>query len=136
MKNKTYVFIFSFLIVFFASLEISLPTAEAEGAELFEQQKITSHLLINLFLENIDQNDLVIFKQFITRSDLQPHQVSYVHNISDDSLLVRLCFNLKKKIKIPRIENAYVDRITVEIDKNGNIIQVITHVSVEGCSDK
>ena len=136
MKNKTYVFIFIILIVFFASLEISLPTAEAEVTELFEQQKLTSHLLINLFLENIDQNELVIFKQIITRSDLQPHQVSYVHNISDDSLLVRLCFNLKKKIKIPRIENAYVDRITVEIDKNGNIIQVITHVSVEGCSDK
>jgi len=136
MKNKTYVFMFSFLIAFFASLEISLPTAKAEGAELFEQQKLTSHLLINLFLENIDQNELVIFKQIITRSDLQPHQVSYVHNISDDSLLVRLCFNLKKKIEIPKVENAYVGRITVEVDKNGNIIKVITHVSVEGCSNK
>jgi hypothetical protein len=123
-------------MAFFASFEISIPTAEAGEAELFEQQKLTSHLLINLFLEKIDQDELIIFEHIITRSDLQSHQVSYIHNMSDDALLVRLCFNLKKKIKIPNVENAYVDRITVEIDKNGNIIQVITHVSIEDCSEQ
>ena len=86
-------------------------------------------------MEKIDQDELVIFDHIIMRSDLQPHQVSYVHNMFDDSLLVRLCFKLRKKIKIPNVENAYVDRITVEIDKNGNIIQVITHVSIEDCSE-
>ncbi|MEE8378909.1 MAG: hypothetical protein V3R49_00850, partial [Gammaproteobacteria bacterium] len=53
----------------------------------------------------------------------------YVHNINDDSLLARLCFKLQKQILVPKFENFYVDRITVELDKNGNIIEIATHVA-------
>jgi hypothetical protein len=130
MKNKTLVFVASFLIVFSALFGISMPTVEAEEGGSFEQQKITSHLLINLFLEKIDHGELVIFEHTITKSDLQPHQVSYIHSMADDSLLVRLCFKLQKKIKVPRVEDIYIDRITVETDKSGQILQVITHVSL------
>ena len=129
MKNKSLVFIISFLISFSGLFEISTPTVEAGEIESFEQQKLTSHLLINLFLEKVDQGELVIFKHTLKRSELQSHQVSYVHNIVDDSLLVRLCFKIQKQILVPNFENFYVDRITVETDKNGSIMQIATHVS-------
>ena len=129
MKNKSLIFIISFLISFSGLFEISTPTVEAGEIESFEQQKLTSHLLINLFLEKVDQGDLVIFKHTLKRSDLQSHQVSYVHNIVDNSLLVRLCFKIQKQILVPNFENFYVDRITVETDKNGSIMQIATHVS-------
>ena len=109
-----------------------MPTIEAEEIDLFEQQKLTSHLLINLFLEKVDQGELVIFEHILKRPDLKSHQVSYVHNIIDNSLLVRLCFKLQKQILVPKFENFYVDRITVETDKNGKIIEIATHVAPLG----
>ena len=129
MKNKSPVFIISFLIIFSALFIISTTEVEAEERGLFEQQKLTSHLLINLFLEKVDQSELVIFEKTLKRSDLQSHQVSYVYNIADNSLVVRLCFKLKKQIMVPDFKNFYVDRITAETDKNGKIIQIATHVS-------
>ena len=132
MKNKPHIFIISFLISFFTLFNISTPVVEAEELESFEQQKLTSHLLINLFLEKVDQGELVIFKHIIKRSDLKSHQVSYVHNIVDDSLLARLCFKLQKQILVPEFKDFYVDRITVETDRNGKIIQIATHVSPLG----
>lgn len=89
-------------------------------------------MLINLFLEKIDKDKLIIFKQVINRPDLQAHQVSCVHNIIDDSLLVRLCFKLQKVILVPKFEEFYVEGITVETDKDGNIIQIKTQVSPLG----
>jgi len=129
MKSKSYVFTITFLIFFSILFVISTSTIEAEEIESFEQQKLTSHLLINLFLEKVDQGELVIFEYILKKPDLKSHQVSYVHNINDDSLLVRLCFKLQKQILVPKFENFYVDRITVELDKNGEIIEIATHVS-------
>lgn len=132
MKIKSLVFATGFLISFSALFWVSMPTVEAEETDLFEQQKLTSHLLINLFLEKVDQGELVIFENILKRPDLKSHQVSYVHNIIDNSLLVRLCFKLQKQILVPKFENFYVDRITVETDKNGKIIEIATHVSPLG----
>ena len=132
MKNKSLFFIISFLISFSVLFIVSTPEVEAEETGLFGQQKLTSHLLINLFLEKVDQSELVIFEKTLKRSDLQPHQVSYVYNIADNSLVVRLCFKLKKQILVPNFENFYVDRITVETDNNGKIMQIATHVSPLG----
>jgi len=129
MNKKSLIFIISSLLALSVFFDISMSTAKAEEADFFEQQKLTSYLLINLFLETIDQGGLVIFEHTLIRSDLQSHQVSYVHNIVDDSLSVRLCFKLQKKIIVPDFKGFYVDRITVETDKSGNVVQVITHVS-------
>ena len=132
MKNKSCVFTITFLIFFSTLFVISTSTIEAGEMESFEQQKLTSHLLINLFMEKVDQGELVIFEYILKKTDLKSHQVSYVHNINDNSLLVRLCFKLQKQILVPKFENFYVDRITVETDKNGKIMQIATHVSPLG----
>lgn len=129
MNNKPPIFSIIYLIIFSAVFNISISTVKAEEVEVFEQQKLTSHLLVNLFLEKLDQNELLIFNHALKRHDLQAHQVSYVHNIVDDSLLVRLCFKLQKVILVPDFKEFYVDGITVETDKDGNIIQVKTNVS-------
>lgn len=129
MNIRPSIFVVMCLMMSSVVLCVSVPVVKAEEAEIFEQQKLTSHLLINLFLEKLDRDKLIIFKQVINRPDLQAHQVSYVHNIIDDSLLVRLCFKLQKVILVPEFEEFYVDGITVETDKDGNIIQIKTQVS-------
>lgn len=129
MTKKSLIFIISYLISCAVLFDASTSIAKAEETDVFEQQKLTSHLLINLFLEKLDQGGLIVFDHILNRPDLQAHQVAYVHNIVDDSLLVRLCFKLQKKILVPNFEDFYVDGITIETDKKGNIMQVKTHVS-------
>jgi hypothetical protein len=114
------------LLLFLAS---STAIVKAESTDLFEQQKLTSHLLINLFLDKLDEDEIVIFEHALSRLDLKPQNVAYVHKLDDDSFLVRLCFKLQKKILVPKFEQFYVDGITVETDQNGGIIKVTTHVS-------
>jgi hypothetical protein len=128
-SRQYFAFTLSFLLVFSLLFFHSMATAETGDADFFEQQKISSHLLVNLFLEKLDQSGLVIFKQTISRADLKAHQVSYVHTIADDSLFVRLCFKLKRTILVPNFENYYVDGLTIETDTKGNIIQIKTNIS-------
>ena len=129
MNTKRPIFVIIYLITISVVSSTTLPTVKAGEVEIHEQQKVTSHLLINLFMEKIDQDELIIFKQVLKRSDLKAHQVSYVHNIADDSLLVTLCFQVKKVILVPEFEEFYVNGITVETDKDGNIIQTKIQVS-------
>lgn len=118
------------LLLMVPFLVCAFTSAVADDNELGQRQKLTSHLLIKLFLEKVDDEDgLVLFGQYVASSDLEPYEVSHVHNLMDDSLLVRLYFKLRKKVLVPNYENYCVEGITVETDPDGNIIQIMTQVS-------
>lgn len=117
-------------LITFTVLAINLISAvEAEETDYFTQQKVTSHLLINLFLQKLGKEQLQIYQHAVTKSDLVSHQVSYVHNITDDSVRARLHFKLKDQWLIPGFEEYFVEGIVVEMNKNGKILEVSTHVS-------
>jgi hypothetical protein len=98
------------------------------GDDFFDQQKLASHLILDMFLLNVDQGKLEIFDQKIERSQLQSQQVAYIHNLDDDSLSITLYLGLKEPLRIPHFEDFHVDAISIDIDKNGNILQVKSHV--------
>lgn len=129
MSKKLHVIALVFLLANLGFVGAVFSEIRGEGIGILEQQKLTSHLLINLFLEKLDEDELRIFGHVIRKPDLDSHQVSYVYNVADDSLLVRLCFRLKKKILLPNFNDFFVDVITVEMDKDGEILEITTHVS-------
>jgi len=96
--------------------------------DFFDQQKMTSHLIVDMFLLNVDQGKLEIFGQTLQRSQLQAQQVAYIHNMDDDSLSITIYLSLKKPILIPHFAEFHVDAISIDIDKDGNILQVKSHV--------
>jgi len=103
--------------------------SKAENSNLFEQQKIMSHMLVNAFLQKIGKEDLAIFGQIIKQSDLLPHHVGYVHDLVDDEIKAELCFTLAKQIPVPDFEGYYAEKIIVEMGNDGTILEVSTHVS-------
>ena len=129
INKKLLIIAISSLIIFSVVNNISIPTVKAEEAGLFGQQKLTAHLLINFFLEKVDHERLLIHGRTIIRSDLKPHQVSYIYNIDDDSLSARLFFKFKKVMLVPGFDEYNIDGIIVEMDKDGNITEVSTQVS-------
>lgn len=127
VRRAQYLIISIFAVI--ALADIGINSSRAEGANLFEQQKLMSHLLINAFLEKVSKEDLSVFGHVVDRSDLLPHHVSYVHDLEDDELKAELCFKLTKQIPVPNFEGYYVERLIVEMDSDGRIIEVSTHVS-------
>jgi hypothetical protein len=115
----------------------TLASAAVADKDLAQRQRLTSHLLINMFLKKVDDDKLILFGKRVSSSDLEPYQVSHVHNLMDDTLLIRLYFKIRKKILIPDYENYYVEGITVETKPDGKLIQIITQVSpfAEGKAD-
>ena len=98
------------------------------GDDFFDQQKMASQLIMDMFLLNVDQGKVEIFNQKIERSQLQSRQVAYIHNLDDDSLSITLYLSLKTPLRIPHFEDFHVDAISIDIDKDGNILQVKSHV--------
>lgn len=109
--------------------DIGINSVRAESVNLFEQQKIMSHLLVNAFLEKVGKEDLSIFGHAIKKADLVPHHVSYVHDLGGDDLKAELCFRLTKQIPVPDLDGYYVEKIIVEMANDGTITEVSTHVS-------
>lgn len=103
--------------------------SKADSSVLYEQQKMASHLLVNMFLEKVDQGELSIFDHTLQRTDLTPHHVAFIHTLADDEMKAQLCFMLTRRIVIPDFEDFYVEKITVDMDKDGNITEISTHVS-------
>lgn len=100
----------------------------ANGDDFFDQQKMASQLIVDMFLINVDQGKLEIFGQKIERSQLESEQVAYIHNLKDDSLSITLYLGLKKSLRIPHFEDFHVDAISIDIDKDGTILQVKSHI--------
>lgn len=129
-KEKSEVVTHSLItFTFLTIITCAISTVKAEETDYFAQQKLTSHLLINIFLEKLDDNRLLLFHHSISRTDLNSHEVSYVHNIADDSIQARLHFKLKKEKPLPGFEDYFIEGIVVEMDKDGKILEVSTHVS-------
>ena len=69
----------------------SVVAKSALAAESFtEQQKIESHLIINLFLDAVERGELIVFEQVLSRSMLEPINISYVYNIENDDITISL----------------------------------------------
>ena len=114
------------LLYLLASMAVApiIPTVMAEEAVIFDQHKIFSHLMVNMFLEKVDQGELIIYGQIISRSDLQSTKVAYIHDTNDHSNSIQLYFDLKREILIPDNESFYIGGITVEADQSGTIISI------------
>ena len=127
-KQKFKYFVLSvFVSMLLAGASVAI--CEEDSINLFKQQKMVSHLLVNAFLEKIDKEGIVIFDHVIKKSDLLPHHVAYVYDIVNDELRAELCFKLTKQIKIPELEGYNAERIVVKVNNDGSIAEITTHVS-------
>ena len=104
----------------------SIPKAKAEEVDVFCEEKMLSHLMIDMFLEKVDQGEVLVFERKLSRSDLQPCKVAYIHDTSDGSFTIHLYFKLKKKILMPGSKDLYIGGITVITDENGTITRINT----------
>ena len=127
-KLKLKYFVLFVVLISFSALT-PVGTVNAENVDFFEQQKMTSYMLINLFMDQVGQEGLSLFDDKVKKAELHSPHVASVHHTANDTLQVELCFTITKRILVPDFESFYVEKITVEMDQDGNIIEILTHVS-------
>ena len=88
-----------------------------------------SHLMVDIFLEKVDQGEVLVLERKLSRSDLQPCKVAYIHDTSDNSFTIHIYFKLKKKILLPGSKDLFIDGITVITDEKGSITRINTFES-------
>lgn len=121
------------VVVAFAGMNAQL--LQAEESDAFTQQRLTSQLLVGLLLEKVDEGGLVIFERTLRREDLQAEKVAYVHNLADDAISISVTFQLRQPIPVPNYDNFFAHRICVDVDTDGTIKQVATHISCQALTD-
>ena len=105
-----------------------LVTAEESRHGIYYQNQMTSHMLIDLFFQQIDKAELVIFENTIRREMIEPTQIAYVYTFKNDELTISIYSKLKKSLLIPHFEDFYVDGISINVDELGNIKEIKSHV--------
>ena len=96
--------------------------------DFIEQQKLTSNLIVNMFMLDVDKGKLKVFGQKINREQLISHQVAYVHDLHDDNLTITIYLQLKESVLMPHFENFIVDAISVDVGEDGAIKEIRSHV--------
>ena len=102
--------------------------AEEESFDFLDQQKINSHLIANMFMENVDQGRISIFGHVLKRAELEQQNVAYIHNFKDNSVSICIRIKIKERFPVPNFENYYVEAISVDVDEVGKIEQVRSHI--------
>lgn len=93
-----------------------------------ENQRIESRILVNLFLDSVDEGQLELFGQTLTRADLKPVSVSHKYLLEEDKLIVNIECDLLKPVPVPQMPELTVQSLTVVTDDYGNIIQLISRI--------
>ena len=110
-------------------IALSVVSKSALAAENFtEQQKIESHLIVNLFLDAVERGELMVLEQVLSRSMLEPVKVSYVYEIESDVITINIYSRLSEPMVVPHYEQFYVNGVSVVVDESGNIITISAHV--------
>ena len=101
---------------------------EEKSFDFLDQQKINSHLIADIFMNNVDQGRISIFGHVLQRAELEQHNVAYIHDLKDDSVSICIRFKVKEKLPVPNFENYYVEAISVDVDTDGKVEQVRSHI--------
>ena len=105
------------------------PVASAKSQDFVGQQKLTSHLIVNMFLQHLDNSDLSLLGQSINSDNLLPQRVSFNYQIQNDKLNVDIYNVLVSPLPVPEQADLFISGITVTVDDNGVIEDVKAHVS-------
>lgn len=116
------------LIVSF-TVGVSRSFGEEESRyDIFYQNQMISHVIINQFFEQIDHGELVIFEKTITRNMIEPMQIAYLYSFGNEALTISIYSKLVERLNIPNFKEFVVEGISIDVDEFGDIKNVRSHV--------
>ncbi len=83
--------------------------------------------VFRVFLESVENDQLVLFDKVITRSAIKPVRVEYIYTLEDYVPTVKVFSMLVDLIYLPTAPDIQIKGVSTILDQQGNIIEVIVH---------
>ena len=84
--------------------------------------------VVEIFLNAVDDGELVVFDNIITRDMLQPVEVKYIYTYDNETPTISVFSLLRKPLNIPGIDDCTASGIEVIMDIDGNIVDSSVHI--------
>lgn len=84
--------------------------------------------VVEIFLIAVDDGELIVFDNIITRDMLQPVEVKYIYTYDNETPTISVFSLLRKPLIIPGIDDCAASGIEVIMDIDGNIVDSSVHI--------
>ena len=97
------------------------------GLEAVPYPKVDVERVIRVFLESVENGQLVLFDKVVGKSGVKPVRVEYVYTLEDYVPTVKVYSVLIEALYLPSAPDIQIKGISATLDQHGNIIEVIAH---------
>ena len=92
------------------------------------QEKLELQLVIGLFLEAVENDEIKLFNIPLTKDMIEIEKVAYVYDLKTDINTINIHCSLTTHQKLPHNDAFYIDGFTVYINSKGTIETITAHV--------
>ncbi len=93
-----------------------------------QDQKIEAQLIVNNFLQQLDEGEISLFGAALSRDMLSPVKVSREYQFDNDNTTIMIYSRLTQPMPMPEAEQYTVVGISVFMNQWGRIDQIKAHV--------
>ena len=89
--------------------------------------RINAKSVFRVFLEAVDNGQLILFDMHIDRSMINPEHVEYIYTLENHVPTVKVYSTLTTSIPLPIMPDMQIVGVSAVLDREGRIIEAIVH---------
>jgi len=92
--------------------------------------QIDARRVVRIFLEAVENGELIVFDMSIDKSYIKPERVEYIYTLTDQTPTVQVYSTLTKPISLPTMPDVQIKGVSAILNSEGEIIETIAHCGV------
>lgn len=125
MKTLTFVL---FSLLFCSSSFAAMQTASLRSPEGNYAKKVESREIISNFMQAVDDGEISVFGEILSRDMIVPIRISHEYEISKNKVSIQIYSKLAEPIVVPENNQFSIMAISVFINPHGEIDLIKAHV--------
>ncbi len=87
--------------------------------------------ILDLFNAAVERGEVIVFDEALRADFITPRRVEVAFDLEHNRRQFKVYSELKRKLKVPGVQDCYYRHITSLLDDRGKIIETIAHISYE-----
>lgn len=103
---------------------------EQLGTDRIPYPQIDARRVVRIFLEAVENGELIVFDMSIDKSNIKPERVEYIYTLTHQTPTVKVYSTLTKPISLPAMPDVQIKGVSAILNRAGEIIETIAHCGV------
>ena len=103
---------------------------EQPGTGRIPYPQIDARRVVRIFLEAVENGELIVFDMSIDKSYIKPERVEYIYTLTDRTPTVQVYSTITKPISLPTMPDVQIMGVSAILNSEGEIIETIAHCGV------